>query len=187
MFGGQQLLAVVFLQDVGHGDIQGNQRHVPVRGQDLGCGLGVVGDVGFGHRRDVSRCQRSAAHDGHLGNKLRQLRFQPQRFGDVGQRTDGHQPQLPGVLVGQLDQQFGSRGLHRFPVGRSQVHSADAVVAMDVRGAPMESAHLGIVRADCHGNVRVARKIQQVQGVAGAAGGTDVAAHGPDSYELGLG
>ena len=178
---------MAFLQDVGHGHVQRNQRDVPVGGQDLGGGLGVVVDVGLGHGGDVARGQGRPAHHSDRIHQRGQRRFQPEGFGDVGQRADGQHPQRARVFVGEPDQHLG-RGLGRKPGRRRrQRNPADAVVPVHPRRPSAELPGQRIVGAERHGNVRVAGELEQVKGVAGADGGTDVAADGPDPHNVGRG
>ena len=171
---------MALLQHVGHGDVQRHQGHVPVGGEHVRGGFGVVGDVGLGHAGDVPGSERGAAHDGDVLHQPGQLGVQAQRFGDVGERPDGQDPQLAGVFVGEPDQHLGGGSGHQLGVGRFQRDLADPVGAVDVRGAAVEGTNKRVVGSERDGDVGVPGELEQVQGVPGADGGTDVAADGAD-------
>jgi hypothetical protein len=64
-----ELLPLLLVQAVVHGDVQRHEGHVPRSGEHLGGRLGVVRDVGFGDRSAVAGDQGGAAHDGDAGDQ----------------------------------------------------------------------------------------------------------------------
>ncbi len=130
--------------------------------------------------RDVAGGQRRAAHDGDLLHQPGQLRFQPQGLGDVGERADGQDPQRAGVLVGEPHQHL-RRGLGRQLSAAVESETSPMPLAPWTCGAPPWNVPAcGSWAPSGDGDVRVPGELEQVQGVPGADGGTDVAADGAD-------
>ena len=72
-------------------------------------GLRVVEEVRVGVRGDVPRHGDRAAHDHDGAEQVRQVRFEQDREGDVGQRAQREEGQLAGLGSGQPDELLGGR------------------------------------------------------------------------------
>ena len=75
-------------------DIQTGENDRPTcADNDLG-GMGIMIEIGFSCRGDVTRAVNRAAHDDHLFNQFSDLRFQKICHSDIGQRTNGNKSDL---------------------------------------------------------------------------------------------
>jgi hypothetical protein len=133
------------------GDVQADGGQRPRRGEDQVGGFRIVPDIGLGHRRDITRLAghaERAAHDHHSLEQGSDLGIGLQGQGEIGQRADGDQGHLAGMLARDVDDRPVSRlglGLSRDQTG--QLDITQAVLAVHEGRRRVARAGQRLVRA----------------------------------------
>jgi hypothetical protein len=166
----------------GQGHVQAEHLHRPAGpehdrgrlrvGEDVELGGGIVVAPGEG-----------AAHDHQVAGPLDDARLTPYGQGEVGERPDRHQRDLPGRGPQGVDD-----AVHRVPLGhreqrRRQDGPAETGVAVDVTGAD-GAVHEGAGAAGGDRDVAEAEELPERQRVGRGQGEIDVAADGGDGDEV---
>ena len=144
--------------------------------------LGVDRDVPFGRWRRVAGRSIAPAHDHQASQKSRQLGLSQDCQGNVRQRRQRHERQLPGAAARLVDDQVRAetwRGWHR---RRGQNGVADAARAVGLRRRDERPSQRRLA-AESHLHVRTTGQLEDGAGVLGDLAGVDVAGgagHGDD-------
>ncbi len=147
--------------------------------------MGVVPDVGLGHRRHVAGLQHGAAHDDDFAQQRGQRGFQLQRQAEVAQRPHGHQRDFARVSACHVHDELGGRTRIDLVVrGHARAQIAQTVGTMDEGGRRLRVLDPRGFDAPGDRDAWSARNGGEVQRVGGRLLDGDVAKRGGDAHHV---